>query len=98
MDMTRTDTAAPTVLAPATATMSQLVRLRTSFMAHIDLDRANDAGYRAQCRDAYLYLPEDGRFFINLVNALDGQLPNRKHVVLEEGPFGVGKSLLNVIR
>jgi hypothetical protein len=96
--MTARGQAAGAVLDATTATVSQLVRLRTTFMPHIDLYEAYDPDYRARCREAYLYVPEDKTFFQDVVRALTDQLPARRHVVLEQGAFGVGKSLLDIVR
>jgi hypothetical protein len=85
-------------LHPFNATIGELVRVRQSFKASIDLEKAYDQSYRNSCSSEYIYLEEDETFFKNVVNALMDRLPNRRHAVLEIGPFGVGKSLLDIVR
>jgi hypothetical protein len=86
------------IIDPASATIDQLVRLQTNFIASIDLERAYDPAYRTKCSDTYIYLSEDKAFFTGLVNALTNLLPGGLHTVLETGPYGAGKSLLDVVR
>lgn len=85
-------------LDPATAIVGDLVAPRRSFMPSIDLDRAHDKAYREQCRDEYIYLPEDEAFFKNLANALMGQLAGGRRTIFEVGAYGAGKSLLDAVR
>ena len=85
-------------LDPTIATIGDLVAPRRSFMPSIDLDRAHEETYRAQCRDEYIYLPEDEVFFRNLANALIGQLAGGRRTIFEVGAYGAGKSLLDAVR
>lgn len=86
------------IVDPISATVDQLVHLQTNFMASIDLEKAYDPTYRAKCSNTYIYLSEDEAFFTSLVNALSNLLPNGLHVILETGPYGAGKSLLDIVR
>ncbi len=86
------------MLHPFNATIGQLVHIKQSFRASIDLEKAYDQSYRNSCSSEYIYLEEDETFFKNVINALMDRLPNRRHAVLEIGPFGVGKSLLDIVR
>jgi hypothetical protein len=86
------------ILDPADTTVGHLVSLRHNFMASIDLEKAYDQSYRGSCSRVYIYLPEDELFFKNVVDALMDRLPNRRHTILEIGAFGVGKSLLDIVR
>ena len=86
------------IIDPISSTLDQLVCIGKDFMASIDLEQADDPAYRAKCSKTYIYLSEDEIFFTGVVKALTNLLPNGRRVLLEIGPYGVGKSLLDVVR